>query len=86
MYTKPLYCTGVQITSLIVNNERNVNSQNITKECIWTEQTLPKSGNVQGHTFSRDVHGQTISQEQDRDRLLNESGARVSETLEYIRD
>ena len=37
VYTKPVYCTSVHKTSLLVNNERNVQGQNI-KECTWTEQ------------------------------------------------
>ena len=36
VYTKPVYCTSVHKTSLLVNNERNVHGQNI-KECTWTE-------------------------------------------------
>ena len=36
VYKKPVYCTSVNITSLLVNNERNVNGQNI-KECTWLE-------------------------------------------------
>ena len=31
LYTKPVYCTSVHKTSLLVNNERNVHGQNITK-------------------------------------------------------
>ena len=37
VYTKPVYCTSVHKTSLLVKNERNVHGQNITKECTWTE-------------------------------------------------
>ena len=37
VYTKPVYCTSVHKTSLLVNNERNVHGQNVTKECTWTE-------------------------------------------------
>ena len=36
VYTKPVYCTSVHKTSLLVNNERNVPEQNI-KQCTWTE-------------------------------------------------
>ena len=36
VYTKPVYCTSVHKTSLLVNNERNVHGQNI-EECTWTE-------------------------------------------------
>ena len=37
VYTKPVYCISLHKTSLMVNNERNVHGQNITKECTWTE-------------------------------------------------
>ena len=40
VYTKPVYCKSVQKTSLMVNNERYVHGQNITKECTWTEHYL----------------------------------------------
>ena len=36
MYTKPVDCTSVHKTSLLVNNEINVHGQNI-KECTWTQ-------------------------------------------------
>ena len=36
-YTKPVYCTSLHKTSLLVNNERNVHGQNIKKDCTWTE-------------------------------------------------
>ena len=36
VYTKLVYGTSVHKTSLLVNNERNVQGQNI-KECTWTE-------------------------------------------------
>ena len=37
VYTKPVYCTSVHKTSLLVNNEGNVHGQNNSKECTWTE-------------------------------------------------
>ena len=37
VYTKLVYCTSVHITSLLVNNKRNVHGQNNTKESTETE-------------------------------------------------
>ena len=37
VFTKPVYGTSLHKTSLMVNNERNVHGQNITKEYTWKE-------------------------------------------------
>ena len=37
VYNKLVYCTSVHITSLLVNNKRNVHGQNNTKECTETK-------------------------------------------------
>ena len=36
VYAKPVDCTIIYKTSLLVNDERNVHGQNI-KECTWTD-------------------------------------------------
>ena len=43
MYAKTVYCVRVHKASLMVNNERNVHGQNITKECTWTEYYIGTS-------------------------------------------
>ena len=37
VYKKTVYCTSVHKNSLLVNNDKNVHGQNITKECTGTE-------------------------------------------------
>ena len=54
VYTKPVYCISLHKTCLMVNNERNVRGQNITKVCTKVEHykgtSVTKSVSLQLYT------------------------------------
>ena len=57
IYTKPAHCTSLHKTSLLVNNERNVHGQNITKVrlyelCAKCVQTVTVHLLYTYHTFT----------------------------------